>query len=173
MRSTARARVWTVGALRLLPLMACLALPALPAGAHSPGVRDEDQAVAHEIEAFREFIKRSIEKRDVQALRKIYADSFTHIHASGRVDDKEARIASALAGEGMIETAPVEDLLFRVFSDHTIIVTGKSRVRDLPNSDVRNSDVRNSRTRATRWMAVYVKIAGEWKFAASQAMRVP
>jgi hypothetical protein len=34
------------------------------AGAHPPGVRDEDQAVAHEVEALREELKRAIERKD-------------------------------------------------------------------------------------------------------------
>ncbi|HEX2215782.1 MAG TPA: nuclear transport factor 2 family protein [Xanthobacteraceae bacterium] len=131
--------------------------------AHPPGVADEDQPVAHEVEAFREFIARAIKKRDARALRALYADDFTHTHASGRVDGKDAHITSVLAGGPTIETAPVEELLYRVFGTHTIIVSGKSPI-PIPHE---------GRTDQVRWMAVYVKVGGDWKIAVSQATRLP
>jgi hypothetical protein len=149
--------------LSMLAVVASLWLATTPALAHSPGVKDEDQAAAHEVEAFREFIKRAIETRDVHALRRIYAESFTHTHGSGRIDGKDTRIVSVLAGDPVIETAPVEELLFRVFADHTIIVTGKSPILNKAEN----------RTYQFRWIAVYVKTAGDWQLAASQATRLP
>lgn len=140
-----------------------LSLVVARASAHPPGVKDEDQAVAHEVEAFREFFKRAIEKRDVHALRRFYADGFSHTHSSGRIDGKDTRIASVIAGNPVIETAPVEELLCRVFADHTIIVTGMSAIRD-------NAE---NRTYQLRWIAVYVKVDGDWKIAASQETRLP
>jgi len=119
--------------------------------------------MAHEVEAFREFVARAIEKRDVSALRRLYADSFTHTHGSGRIDGKDTRIVSVLAGDPVIEMAPVEELLYRVFGDHTIIVTGKSPILNKAEN----------RTYSFRWIAVYVKVNGDWRLAASQATRVP
>jgi hypothetical protein len=149
-----------------LPIFALLSLVLLavtPAAGHPPGVADKDQPIAHEVEAFREFIKRAIEKRDVHALRAIYADSFTHTHGSGRIDGKDTRIVSVLAGDPVIETAPASELLYRVFGDHTIIVTGKSPI--LNKSENQTYDF--------RWIAVYVKAGGDWRLAASQATRLP
>ena len=66
----------------------------------------------------------AIEKKDAAALRKIYADSFVHTHGSGKVDGKDARIVSALAGDPVIENAPVTDLVIRVPGGWTAIATG-------------------------------------------------
>jgi Domain of unknown function (DUF4440) len=96
-------------------------------------------------------------------LRAMYADSFTHTHDSGRVDGKDARIVSALAGDPVIETAPVMELNYRLFGDHTIVVTGKSPIFN--KADNRSYDF--------RWLSVYVKTGGRWQLAASQATRLP
>ena len=40
--------------------------------------------------------------KDFPTLRAIYADAFTHTHGSGKVDNKDARLVSAMAGEPMI-----------------------------------------------------------------------
>ena len=135
----------------------------LPAHAHPPGVADEDQAIAHEVEGLREELKRAIQHKDVIALRALYADNFTHTHGSGRVDGKDTRIVSLLSGDPAIETAPVEELNYRVFGNGTIIVTGKSPI--LNKAENKSNDF--------RWMVVYVKSAGRWQVAASQATRLP
>jgi Domain of unknown function (DUF4440) len=145
-------------------LVAALAL--LIAGqvaAHPPGVKDEDQAAAHAVEALREELKRAIERKDVALLRVMYADSFTHTHGSGRVDGKDTRIVAALAGDPVIETAPVAELSYRVFGDHTIIVTGKSPILNKTEK----------RTDNFRWISVYVRTGDRWQLAASQATRLP
>jgi hypothetical protein len=153
-----------MSAVRLFVAMVLFAFSAMSSAvAHQPGVADEDQAAAHEIEAFREFIKRTIEKRDVRILRAIYADNFTHTHSSGKIDGKDARIEQILAGVPVIETAPFDEVLYRVFGDHTIIVTGKSPILDKAEK----------RAHQVRWLAVYVKVAGDWKIGASQATRLP
>jgi hypothetical protein len=139
-----------------------VAAPAFQADAHPPGVTDEQQPVAHEVEALRDALKRAIERKDVALLRRMYADSFTHTHGSGRVDGKDTRIVSALAGDPVIETAPVEELRYRVFGDQTIIVTGRSPI--LNKDDNRHYDF--------RWIAVYVKNGPDWQLAASQATRI-
>jgi len=134
-----------------------------PAAAHPPGVKDEDQAVAHEVEVLREELKRAIERKDVVLLRAVYADSFTHTHGSGRMDGKDTRIVSALAGDPVIETAPVEELNYRVLGTGTIIVTGKSPILNAAENRIYNF----------RWMAVYAKVGDRWQLAASQATRLP
>ncbi len=146
------------------PVIVALALLiAGPVVAHPPGVKDEDQAAAHEVEASREELKRAIERKDAALLRAMYADSFTHTHGSGRIDGKDTRIVSALAGDPVIETAPVDDLNYRVFGDHTIVVTGKSPIHNKAEN----------RSDNFRWLSVYVKTGGRWQLAASQATRLP
>jgi hypothetical protein len=95
----------------------------------------------------REELKHAIERKDAPLLRAMYADSFTHTHGSGRIDGKDTRIVSALAGDPVIETAPVDDLNYRVFGDHTIVVTGKSPIHNMAEN----------RSDNFRWISVYVK----------------
>ncbi len=59
--------------------------------------------------------------------------------------------------------APAEDVLYRVFGTHTIIVTGKSPILNKAEN----------RSYQFRWMTVYVKVGADWKIAASQATRMP
>jgi ketosteroid isomerase-like protein len=155
-RRAARLRRWASA-------LAFALLIAGQAAAHPPGVKDEDQAAAHQVEALREELKRAIERKDVALLRAMYADSFTHTHGSGRMDGKDTRIVSALAGDPVIETAPVEELNYRAFGDHTIIVTGKSPILNKAENKTYNF----------RWMAVYAKAGDRWQLAASQATRLP
>ena len=62
----------------------------MSAFAHPPGVEEKDQPLAHEVEAFREFVKRAVDPKDIHALRALYAESFTHTHGSGKLDGKDA-----------------------------------------------------------------------------------
>jgi ketosteroid isomerase-like protein len=142
-----------------LVLFACAAL------AHPPSILSEreERATAEEVVEFRKSVIRAIEKKDAAALRKIYADGFAHTHASGKVDDKKARIAALLAGEPVIETAPVTDLVIRVPGGWTAIVRGVSPI-------VSRSD---GRTTKVRWTAVYVRAGDSWQIAASHATRLP
>ena len=73
---------------------------------------------------FRKTVARAIERKDAAALRKIYANGFVHTHGSGKVDGKDARIVSVLAGDPVIENAPVTDLVIRVPGGWTAIATG-------------------------------------------------
>lgn len=130
-----------------------------PARAHPPGVADEDQAVAHEVEALHEAIVRAVKRKDAALLRKMYADSFVHIDSAGRTQKKEERIRAVVAGEATIETAPVEELNYRVYGAAAIVVTGKSPLHHR----------RDKRAEQVRWTAVYVRTKRDWQLVASQA----
>lgn len=147
-------------------LLICLALlfAAVPALAHPPAIMNEagERAVAAEIEAFRAAMVEAIRSGNASLLREMYASSFVHTHGSGKQDGRDARIVSALAGDPVIETAPVGDLVIRIPNDWTAIVTGLSPVRSLADS----------KTYDFRWMAVYVRTEKNWALAASQATRL-
>ena len=132
--------------------------------AHPPSILSEreEKATAEEVIEFRKAVSRAIEKKDTAALRKIYADGFAHTHASGKVDDKRAHIAAVLAGDPVIETAPVTDLVIRVPGGWTAIVRGVSPIAS-------KSDGKTSRV---RWTAVYVRVGDGWQIAASHATRL-
>ena len=67
-----------------------------------------------------------------------------------------------LAGDPVIETAPVTDLVIRVPGGWTAIVRGLSAIAS--NSDGKTSQV--------RWTAVYVRTGDSWQIAASHATRL-
>ena len=108
----------------------------------------------HESKAFRDRLAKAVAAKDRSLLRACYHETFTHIHETGKVDSREERIAAALAGEPMIETAPASELVFRVHTGPTVIVTGVS-----PSLEV-------------RWVAVYVTAKEGWQLAVSQATRL-
>ena len=151
--------------LRRSLLAASPLLAAGPALAHPPRQPDnaEAQSIIEEIKTFREKIAKAVTDKDFPTLRAIYADTFSHTHGSGKLDNKDARLVSAMAGEPMIENAPASELSFRVFAGPTVIVTGKSPILN----------VREQKTYDFRWVAVYVTGRDGWLLAASQATRLP
>jgi hypothetical protein len=142
-----------------------LALATTPAFAHPPRQPDsaEAQSIIEEIKAFREKVAKAVTDKDFPTLRSIYADTFSHTHGSGKLDNKDARLVSAMAGEPMIENAPASELSYRVFAGPTVILTGKSPILN----------VKEQRTYDFRWIAVYVTGKDGWLLAASQATRLP
>ncbi len=146
-------------------LLAALPLLPLPALAHPPRQPDkaESASIIEEIKVVRDKLAKAVTNKDSRTLRTIYADAFTHTHESGKMDDRDARIASAMAGEPMIENAPATDLSYRVFAGPTVVITGKST---LPNAGEQKS-------RDVRWVAVYVTGRDGWLLAVSQATRLP
>ena len=150
---------------RRLLLAAPAVLVAGPALAHPPRQPDaaESNSLVDEIAAFRQRIAKAVADKDFATLRAVYADAFTHTHGSGKIDDKNARIVSAMAGEPMIENAPARELVYRVFAGPTVIVTGLSPILN----------VKEQKTYDFRWVAVYVTGRDGWQLAVSQATRLP
>lgn len=116
-----------------------------------------------EVGDFRMRLAKAIAAKDAAALRTMYADSFRHTHGSGKIDGKDARIVSVLAGDPVIETAPAEDLVISVPNGWAAIATGKSPIRSLADG----------KTYDFRWIVVYVRVGDGWQVAASQATRLP
>ena len=142
--------------LAALPLLA-----ASPAPAHPPRQPDnsESQSLIEEIKAFRDKVAKAVTNKDFPTLRAVYAGAFTHTHGSGKVDNKDARLVSAMAGEPMIENAPATELSYRVFAGPTVVVAGKSPILN----------VKEQKTYDFRWVAVYVTGKDGWLLAVSQA----
>ncbi|HJQ57714.1 MAG TPA: nuclear transport factor 2 family protein [Vineibacter sp.] len=154
-------RIVMIGAmLAVLAVTPPLAVRAHPMeGPRTP----ETEALEKEVIAFRNDLIDAMATKDIGKLRAMYVDSFSHTHGSGKVDGKDSRIVALLAGDPVIENAPVEDLSIRTFNGDTAIVTGKSPI--LNKAENRMYDF--------RWIAVYVKGHGQWHLAASQATRLP
>ncbi len=146
-------------------IAASLPLLSLPALAHPPRQPDaaESQKFIQEVAALREKLAKAARDKNLAALRMAYADAYTHTHESGKLDNKEARIASALAGAPLVEAAPATDLSYRVFTGPTVVVTGKST---MPGANGQtNFDV--------RWVCIYITAKDGWELAVSQATRLP
>ncbi|MBX9699391.1 MAG: nuclear transport factor 2 family protein [Acetobacteraceae bacterium] len=147
----------------LLATALATALPAsLGAHPHEQLTAERQGAIEQQVMAVRARLAEAVRAKDVVALRALYAPGFTHTHGSGKVDGRDARLVALLAGEPVIELAPVEELTIRIPHADTAIVTGRSPVLNMTES--RNYDF--------RWMQVYVRVGGEWQIAASQATRL-
>lgn len=140
-------------------------LPALydRASAHPPAIVSEAQRklISEEVAAFRRDVAAAIKAKDAKRLQRMYAPSFMHTHTSGKVDGKDARIATLLKGDPVIETAPVSDLVIRIPNDWVGIATGVSPIK---SDDGKTYDV--------RWTAVYTREGQSWNVAASHATRL-
>lgn len=149
---------------RLIVLLVLWLLPVGTATAHPPAILNQgaEKVVIEEVVEFRKALAAAIEKKDAATLRTMYADSFVHTHGSGKVDGKDARIVSAVAGDPVIENAPVTDLAIRVPGGWTAVATGVSPIKSLAEG----------KTYSFRWTAVYVRIGDGWQVAASQATRL-
>ena len=135
-----------------------------PGGAHPPSIVNAaaEQAVGEEILAFRKSLADAIAAKDVTKLREMYAASFAHTHTTGKTDNRDARIVSALAGDPVIETAPTEDLVIRVPNDWVAVATGTSPIKSTADGKINT----------VKWMAVYTRHDKSWVLVASQATRV-
>jgi uncharacterized protein (TIGR02246 family) len=143
-------------------------LAALPALAALPILLSPGALLAHPHEALTRERQGAVEQqvmaaRDAAKLRALYAADFTRTHTTGKVDGRDARVVSLLAGEPVIELARVEELTIRVLHPDTAILTGRSPIA--------RSDGTGG-TRDVRWMQVFVRTEGEWRLAASQATGV-
>lgn len=149
--------------MRVLALLLAGFLSVGAALAHPPAILNQaaEKAVVEEVTEFRKTLAAAIERKDAAALRGMYADAFVHTHGSGKTDGKDARIVSALAGDPVIETAPITDLIVRVPGGWTTVATVVSPIKSA-----------DGRTYSFRWTAVYVRVGDGWQIAASQATRL-
>ena len=144
----------------LLALLPALVLPgALLAHPHETLTRERQGAIEQQVMAARENIRAAASAKDAAKLRALYATDFTHTHTTGKVDGRDARIVSLLAGEPTIESARVEELTIRVLHSDTAVLTGRSPVQRSDGAGARD----------VRWMQVFVRVEGDWRLAASQA----
>ena len=119
--------------------------------------------LSSEISAFRRNFQLAATNRDANALRKYYADDFTHTHTSGKVDGKDARIVSVLAAEATVEMAAVPEFHLSCFGESVCIARALSPIKR--GSDGKWFDV--------RWTQTYIKTSKGWQIAISQATGLP
>ncbi len=146
--------------------LAAAALAIAPASASAQPTPQRPAAavsIERELMAFRETLAAALQAKDVAKLKGMYTEDFTHTHGSGKVDGRDARIVSLLAGEPVIETAPMSEVSVRVHGTDLAILAAKSPILN----------VRENRHYDFRWMQVFVRSGGHWHLAASQATRLP
>ena len=134
-----------------------------PSLAHPPAILNEaaEKALAEEVTAFRKAMAAAITAKDVAKLKAMYHAAFAHTHTSGKSDNRDARIVSALAGEPVIETAEVTELVVRAPNDWVAIVTATSPIKSMADG----------KTYAVKWIQVFTRAETGWVLAASQATR--
>lgn len=154
-----------MGSIRAVPTWALLLalVAAQPASGQSPrSAVDADAAVHAEILNMREKIRAAVAAKDRAALERLYAENFSHIRDSGRMDLKDDRIALLLSGASTIETAPEDEFAVQSYGSGAAAAMGVSRV----------TDGATDRAARFRWLTVYVKDGADWRVALSQASRV-
>jgi hypothetical protein len=131
--------------------------------AHPPAILNEaaEKAIGEEVLAFRKALAAAIAAKDVAKLKEMYHPGFTYTHTSGKTDNRDARIASALAGEPVIETAEVRELVLRAPNDWVAVITAMSPIKA----------VSDGKTYAVKWIQVYTRHDKSWVLVAGQATR--
>lgn len=110
-----------------------------------------------EVAAFRAEIRTAVKAKDHAALARYFADGFSHTHASGKVDDKAARIDFFVKGEPSIEDVEPEEIRFNVINKNVVTANGKTTL------------LFGTEKRTFQWTGVFVKQKGKWTVAATHA----
>jgi ketosteroid isomerase-like protein len=121
-----------------------------------------EQAIIEEVEDFRKKLAAAIIAKDVGFLRKVYADSFSHTHTSSKIDGKDNRIVSALAGDFVIENSPATQVRIHSHAGGwAAVATGVTPTPVQPDGKVY----------AVHWTVTYARNQDQWQIAASHATR--
>jgi hypothetical protein len=102
---------------------------------------------------------------DVAALDKLITRDFTLIGGSGRVWDRQAFLRDIGDRSAVWEVNEPEDVNVRFYNNDTALVIGVLHMRYRLNGSVHDSRV--------RYTDVWVRVNGNWKYAAAQATRMP
>lgn len=119
--------------------------------------QSKDAAIEKEVLQVRNNIRAAVKEKDRALLNAFLAPGFTHIHASGKVDDKTERVAFFLRGEPSIEDVQPEEIRVIVFNKNLATAIG------------RTSLLFGTEKRTFQWTSVYFKEKGKWRMAASHA----
>jgi ketosteroid isomerase-like protein len=145
---------------RAIPGLVLISMLNAPAVAHPINpVPKAELKLQNEITSFRKDFQQAAIARDAVALRRFYTEDFTHTHTSGKVDGKDARIVSVIAGEPTVEMAPVPEFNLSCFGDSVCIARALSPIKR--GTDGKWFDV--------RWTQTYVRTSQGWQIAISQA----
>ena len=119
--------------------------------------RVQNAKIELEIVEFRTKIRKAIKAKDRKSLEQLFADGFTHTHASGKVDGKTVRIDFFLKGEPTIEDVEPEKISVNVFNKNLASAIGKTTL------------LYSTKKRTFQWTAVFHKREGKWQTITSHA----
>lgn len=134
------------------------------AQAHRSEAPSREQAcTSADVIAFRSKLAAAITAKDKAKLRRMYSSAFIQTHGTGKQDGRDARIASVLGGDPVIETLAAENLDIRVHNAEgcSAVATGQSS-RTMADGTVQ----------LLAWTAVYLRHDEKWKLAASHVTRL-
>ena len=147
-----------------LTLIAGLTAMIAQARAHRhPPARNEAACSGSEVMTFRRNLATAIAAKDQPRLRRMYSSAFIQTHGTGKQDGRDARIASVLSGDPVIETLPADMLSIRIHDDDgcAAVATGQS-TRTMADRTVQ----------VLAWTAVYLRNDDKWKLVASHVTRL-
>ncbi len=110
-------------------------------------------------------LKNALIAKDSVALSNLLSDDVTYGHSTGVIQTKAQLIRSALNGEQDYRSIQPSNMNIRVYNDNTGVVTINLKVNVVNLG--KPLDVNLAAT------LVWIKINGEWKLVARQAVKLP
>lgn len=112
-----------------------------------------------EVLDFSDRVLEAVKNRDRSKLEEYFHPKFTHTHASGKVDDRNARLTVLLKGEETIDSIEPQSLTTTDFGDGLVIARGRSSTTD-------------KQPQTYQWTRIYRKISGKWFLLATHVSPV-
>ncbi len=130
------------------------------AAAQAPQAKTPATDPAAEVRQMQKRYNEALPKKDLVALRQIWADDYVFTNGSGMVTTKAQRLENIQSSATEIRAADERDIRVRVYGGDTAVLTSlvvlKARYSDRESS----GEYRNT--------AVWVKTAAGWRMVASQ-----
>jgi ketosteroid isomerase-like protein len=149
-----------VGAVGRLAALSTLALIAPAAFADEAPTGD----TAAEIKRLERELARAAVAIDVEALRRIEAESYVYTDARGKASTREDFIRAYQNGEGRVHSLEYDEMTVDAYGD-AAVVRGRLRVE--------RQDGDRTLTRTARYTRFYVRREGRWQAVAGHSSEVP
>ena len=120
---------------------------------------NEEQAVRQLLNQ----ISVALERSDIAALDRIYADSYTLVNESGELITKAPRLAAIKSGELKLESVGFDDVNVRTYGNTAVATYRVTQKGQLKGQSI------GGQLRAT---STYVKTKGRWQVVAAQITRI-
>ncbi len=118
-----------------------------------------DPKVESDIRNLRKQVVTAIKAKDQKFLEGRLVEQFTHTHASGKVDDKQTRIAMLMSDPETIDALEPVSISIKAFEKDLAVAQGRTRTF-------------GASPKAYQWTVVYRKIGGIWRILLSHASPV-